>query len=53
MSINRDGFHLSLDYGRYLAALTMYEFFTGKSKSTVTFAPQGTDAQIIEALKNI
>ncbi len=53
ISINRDGFHLSLDYGRYLAALTMYEFFTGKSKKTVTFAPEGTDPQIIEALKNL
>ena len=53
VSINRDGFHLSLDYGRYLAALTMYEFFTGKSKKTVTFAPEGTDPQIIEALKGI
>ncbi|MBQ2810352.1 MAG: DUF4886 domain-containing protein [Clostridia bacterium] len=51
VSINRDGFHLSLDYGRYLAGLTMYEFFTGKSKKTVAFAPEGTDPAIIEKLK--
>ena len=53
VSINRDGFHLSLDYGRYLAGLTMYEFFTGKDKKTVTYAPDDTDPKIIEKLKSL
>lgn len=53
MSINRDGFHLSLDYGRYLAGLTMFKFFTGKSATEVTYAPEDTDPKIIEKLKRI
>lgn len=53
VSINRDGFHLSLDYGRYLAGLTMFKFFTGKSATEVTYAPDDTDPEIIEKLKRI
>lgn len=53
VSINRDGFHLSLDYGRYLAGLTMFKFFTGKSATEVTYAPEDTDPAIIEKLRNI
>jgi len=51
LSMNRDGFHLSLDYGRYLAALTMYAFFTGKDPKDVTFEPANTDHKILEKLK--
>lgn len=53
LNINRDGFHLSLDYGRYLAGLVFYKFFTGKDMSTVSYAPDGTDPQIIAKLKKI
>lgn len=53
VSINRDGFHLSLDYGRYLAGLTMFKFFTGKSATEVSYAPDDTDPEIIEKLKRI
>lgn len=53
VSINRDGFHLSLDYGRYLAGLTMFKYFTGKSATVVTYAPDDTDPQIIEKLKSL
>ena len=53
VSINRDGFHLSLDYGRYLAGLTMYKFFTGKEATAVEYAPEGTDPSIIKKLKEI
>lgn len=53
LSINRDGFHLSLDYGRYLAGLTMFKFFTGKSATEVSYAPDDTDPEIIEKLKRI
>ena len=38
-SLNRDGQHLGLDYGRYAAALTWYKFFTGKSVKDVGFLP--------------
>ena len=30
-SLNRDGFHLEKNYGRYVAACTWYEFLTGKN----------------------
>ena len=53
MPITRDGFHLSLDYGRYLAALVWYKFFTGKNPEDVSFAPQGTDPEINAKLKKI
>ena len=51
--ITRDGFHLSLDYGRYLAGLVMYKFFTGKNPTSVTFEPQNTNHETCEKLKRI
>ena len=51
--ITRDGFHLSLDYGRYLAGLVMFKFFTGKNATTVTYEPEDTDSEICEKLKKI
>ena len=51
LCIHRDGFHLSLDYGRYLVALVMYRYFTGKSAAQVEFEPQGTDKEINQKLK--
>ena len=53
MSLNRDGFHLSLDYGRYLAALTCYRFFTGKDATEVTFEPENTDPALCLKLKKL
>ena len=53
LSINRDGFHLSLDYGRYLAALVMCKYFTGVDATTVEFEPQGTEPSINLKLKEI
>lgn len=52
-NINRDGFHLSYDYGRYLAGLTMYGFFTGKDATLVTYEPEDTDPEICQKLKKI
>ena len=52
-NINRDGFHLSLDYGRYLAGLTMFGFFTGEDATKVTYEPEDTDPKINEKLKEI
>ncbi len=40
LSLNRDGFHLSLGYGRYAAALTWYcKLFDGNAND-VTYAPE-------------
>ncbi len=53
LNINRDGFHLSLDYGRYLAGLVMYGFFTGKDATRVFYEPENTSRQINAKLKKI
>ena len=53
LNINRDGFHLSLDYGRYLAGLVMFAYFTGKNPENVTYAPEDTDIEIIKKLRTI
>lgn len=44
MSLNRDGFHLSLDYGRYAAGVTWYATLTGNDPRTVSFVPVVEDA---------
>ncbi|MBQ4585631.1 MAG: DUF4886 domain-containing protein [Clostridia bacterium] len=53
LNINRDGFHLSLDYGRYLAGLVMYAYFTGKNPEDVTYAPKDTSEEIIKKLRKV
>ena len=53
LNINRDGFHLSLDYGRYLAGLVMFAYFTGKNPENVSYAPDDTDIEIIKKLRTI
>ena len=51
LSLTRDGFHLSLDYGRYAAGLVWYAFFTGKSIQAVRFMPESTDFRLIEVIR--
>ena len=51
ISLHRDGFHLSLDYGRYLAGLVWFRFLTERSPEDVTYIPDGADRDIIEQLK--
>lgn len=53
LSLNRDGFHLSLDYGRYLAALVMCKYFTGCDTTKVEYEPNNTDKAINAKLKEI
>jgi hypothetical protein len=53
LSMHRDGFHLTLDYGRYLAALVMCKYFTGVDATTVEYEPENTDAAINLKLKEI
>ena len=42
-NVTRDGFHLSFDFGRYIAALTWAIKLTGKDVSNLAFAPDGVD----------
>ena len=52
IDITRDGFHLSLDYGRYLAGLVWNKYFTGKSAAEVEFVPEACDnAALVEIVK--
>lgn len=41
--LTRDGYHLSLDFGRYVAGLTFLHKLTGLSIDSVSFAPSGVD----------
>lgn len=52
-AITRDGFHLSLTYGRYLAALVWLKFFTGTTPDKVTFVPEDTTPELIEIVKSV
>ena len=51
LSLCRDGYHMSLDYGRYAVGLIWFIFFTGKPASSATFAPDGTDPRLIALIK--
>lgn len=42
--LTRDGYHLSLDTGRYLAALTFLGAITGLALDGISWAPEGVDA---------
>ena len=49
-SITRDGFHLSLDYGRYAAALVWYAVLTGRDVKNIEFTPDGADRAVCAAI---
>lgn len=51
ISICRDGFHLSLDYGRYAAALSWYRALTGGSVIDLPFSPEGTEPALIKLIQ--
>ena len=53
LSMHRDGFHLTLDYGRYLAALVMCKYFTGCDATEIEYEPEDTDKEINAKLKEI
>lgn len=40
LSLNRDGFHLSWDYGRYAAAATWFKVLSGKAPTVCPFGEQ-------------
>ena len=51
--ITRDGFHLSQEYGRFVAGLVWLKFFTGVTPDKVTFIPDGADPALIEKVKTV
>ena len=53
LSLNRDGFHLSLNYGRYAAALTWYCVLFGGSVNDVSFIPNGSDETVEEKINEV
>lgn len=52
LRLTRDGFHLSYDYGRYLAALVWFAFFSGRPASSVPFVPEGSNPYLSSLVKN-
>ena len=50
MPLTRDGYHLSLLYGRYAAALCWYGILTGKDVREVTFIPADAGEEADRAL---
>ena len=44
INITRDGFHLSNEYGRYLAGLVWNKYFTGTSAKDVKYVPDVCDS---------
>ncbi len=42
--LTRDGYHLSLDVGRYIAGLTFFKALTGEAVDDIGWAPEGVDA---------
>ena len=55
-TLTRDGYHLSLDYGRFIGSLTFVKALTGVSIDNVKYTPNGVDADklavAIEAVNN-
>ena len=51
--LTRDGFHLSLTFGRYAAALTWCGVLTGKDVRACTFVPQDENGAADKALLSV
>jgi hypothetical protein len=55
-TLTRDGFHMSIPLGRYIAALTWGRVLTGKSVENIAYAPEGVSEQekavAIESVEN-
>ena len=55
-TLTRDGYHLSLDFGRYIAGLTLFRALTGISVKEIEFAPAGVSGEYrkiaVEAAEN-
>lgn len=53
LSLCRDKFHMSFDYGRFALALVWYKYLCGGDPARVTFAPDGTESGRINAIKRV
>lgn len=55
-TLTRDGFHMSIPLGRYIAGLTWARVLTGKSVRGISYAPEGVDEKMkavaIEAVES-
>lgn len=51
LSFNRDGFHLTLDYGRYTASLCWCCKLLGVDAFDVTFAPEACEENLVNVIK--
>ena len=55
-TLTRDGYHLSFDFGRYIAGLTLFRALTGISVKEIEFAPSGVSVEYrkiaVEAAEN-
>lgn len=49
--MNRDGYHLNLQYGRFTAACVWYEALTGKNVEDNGYQPAGMDARLVAVAK--
>ncbi|NLG82170.1 MAG: DUF4886 domain-containing protein [Bacilli bacterium] len=50
-NLNRDGFHLSLDYGRYIASLMWFKALTTESIDKITYRPDSVAIDMLEVIK--
>lgn len=53
MSLHRDGFHLSLDYGRWIAGLVWYAKLTGADVTKSRFLPPDCDAELCRKIRSV
>ncbi|MCI8602364.1 MAG: DUF4886 domain-containing protein [Oscillospiraceae bacterium] len=51
VSLCRDGFHLSFDYGRYAAALVWYRALAGGSVKGLPFSPEGAEPSLVDLIQ--
>lgn len=50
-NLTRDGYHLSIPMGRYIAALTWFKTLTGWSIDNIEYTPAGLDKNDLNAIK--
>lgn len=50
-TLTRDGFHLSLDVGRYIAGLMYFKAITGFSIEEITFIPATANSDLLPLIK--
>ena len=51
LSLCRDGFHMSYDYGRYALACVWTEMLLGANVLNAGFAPEGTDPVLLAQIR--